>query len=351
MSGGVCSASSRRDVGDHSEFLDDIRKKRRKITHEEIAEYMAKRTEKKLSIIAEKLKPNGCDKDSNPEVRFVWRKKIERDIARGIHIEKNFSLKSEKKRNRETILLIEQMKRTRNQRATEKARLKEETELLGREKKESAFQFGDNKIRSEILVSDGKTKPIDEQGGINSTTIVTEIDDHLEDDFMKKSLKSSIGETEETDSVLLGTKDEVNLDSSSTEVLPPAGWWQDNKHCSPKKPKYFNRVRTGYNWSTYNRTHYDHQNLPPKSVQAYKFNIFYPDMIDKSRVPSFTIEKDGDSTDTCIIRFHGGPPYVDIGFRIFNKEWEYSRKQGYKCNFENGILKLYFNFKQYPYRR
>lgn len=97
MSGGVCSASSRRDVGDHSEFLDDIRKKRRKITHEEIAEYMAKRTEKKLSIIAEKLKPNGCDKDSNPEVRFVWRKKIERDIARGIHIEKNFSLKSEKR--------------------------------------------------------------------------------------------------------------------------------------------------------------------------------------------------------------------------------------------------------------
>ena len=34
----------------------------------------------------------------------------------------------------------------------------------------------------------------------------------------------------------------------------------------------------------YNRTHYDHDNPPPKTVQGYKFNIFYPDLIDKTDV-------------------------------------------------------------------
>jgi len=34
----------------------------------------------------------------------------------------------------------------------------------------------------------------------------------------------------------------------------------------------------------YNRTHYDHDNPPPKTVQGYKFNVFYPDLIDKTQV-------------------------------------------------------------------
>ena len=65
----------------------------------------------------------------------------------------------------------------------------------------------------------------------------------------------------------------------------------------------------GYEWNKYNQTHYDHDNPPPKVritvplhclclstrlidcccsfvqvVQGYKFNIFYPDLIDKSSV-------------------------------------------------------------------
>jgi len=36
----------------------------------------------------------------------------------------------------------------------------------------------------------------------------------------------------------------------------------------------------------YNRTHYDHDNPPPKTVQGYKFNVFYPDLIDKTKVGS-----------------------------------------------------------------
>ncbi|THG10719.1 hypothetical protein TEA_025088 [Camellia sinensis var. sinensis] len=161
-----------------------------------------------------------------------------------------------------------------------------------------------------------------------------------EDNLEIKAMKA-MGAMEEGDAVF-GTGDEINLDSQ-------VYWWHDKYR--PRKPKYFNRVHTGYEWNKYNQTHYDHDNPPPKIVQGYKFNIFYPDLVDKIKAPTYTIEKDGDSGETCIIRFHAGPPYEDIAFRIVNKEWEYSHKKGFKCTFERGILHVYFNFKRYRYRR
>jgi len=47
--------------------------------------------------------------------------------------------------------------------------------------------------------------------------------------------------------------------------------WADKYR--PRKPKYYNRVRTGYEWNKYNQTHYDHDNPPPKVVMGYKFNV------------------------------------------------------------------------------
>ncbi|KAH6832638.1 cactus-binding carboxy-terminal [Perilla frutescens var. hirtella] len=161
-----------------------------------------------------------------------------------------------------------------------------------------------------------------------------------EDNFERSAMKA-MGAMEEGD-VVFGSNEEINLDSQ-------VYWWHDKYR--PRKPKYFNRVHTGYEWNKYNQTHYDHDNPPPKIVQGYKFNIFYPDLVDKQKAPTYTIEKDGDSAETCIIRFHAGPPYEDIAFRIVNKEWEYSHKKGFKCTFERGILHVYFNFKRYRYRR
>ena len=40
-------------------------------------------------------------------------------------------------------------------------------------------------------------------------------------------------------------------------------WWHDKYR--PRKPRYFNRVHTGYEWNKYNQTHYDHDNPPPKA--------------------------------------------------------------------------------------
>ena len=89
-------------------------------------------------------------------------------------------------------------------------------------------------------------------------------------------------------------------------------------------------------------------------VQGYKFNIFYPDLIDKEVAPTFTTKPDpqaNEQSNTCLLVFHAGPPYEDVAFRIIAKDWEYSHKKGYKCTFERGILHLYFNFKRARYRR
>ncbi|KAH8895757.1 hypothetical protein GQ53DRAFT_32786 [Thozetella sp. PMI_491] len=132
----------------------------------------------------------------------------------------------------------------------------------------------------------------------------------------------------------------------------------------PRKPRYFNRVQMGYEWNKYNQTHYDHDNPPPKVVQGYKFNIFYPDLIDKSKAPTFKIIREhgrrrGESfapageEDTCLIRFIAGPPYEDIAFRIVDREWDYSAKRdrGFKSSFDKGILQLHFQFKKIYYRK
>jgi Cactus-binding C-terminus of cactin protein/Conserved mid region of cactin len=132
----------------------------------------------------------------------------------------------------------------------------------------------------------------------------------------------------------------------------------------PRKPRYFNRVQMGYEWNKYNQTHYDHDNPPPKVVQGYKFNIFYPDLIDKSKAPTYKIEREGGrkkgqsfapagEEDTCLIRFISGPPYEDIAFRIVDKEWDYSakRERGFKSSFDKGILQLHFQFKKVFYRK
>ncbi|MFH4974098.1 hypothetical protein AB6A40_000807 [Gnathostoma spinigerum] len=118
----------------------------------------------------------------------------------------------------------------------------------------------------------------------------------------------------------------------------------------PRKPRYFNRVHTGFEWNKYNQTHYDMDNPPPKIVQGYRFNIFYPDLLDVTQTPTFTLTA-CDDPDFAILRFHAGPPYEDIAFKCVNREWEVSHKHGYKCQFANGIFQLWFFFKRYRYRR
>ncbi|ORX59652.1 hypothetical protein DM01DRAFT_1333118 [Hesseltinella vesiculosa] len=146
-----------------------------------------------------------------------------------------------------------------------------------------------------------------------------------------------------------GLDEDEALFNIEAELSQQTYMWQDKYR--PRKPRYFNRVHTGYEWNKYNQTHYDFDNPPPKVVQGYKFNIFYPDLIDKAKAPTYRIEKDPESPDTVLIRFLAGPPYEDIAFRIVNREWEYSHKKGFRCTFDRGVLSLWFHFKRQFYRK
>lgn len=134
---------------------------------------------------------------------------------------------------------------------------------------------------------------------------------------------------------------------AAEEALPSTSQPKWTEGSKPRKPRYFNRVQMGYDWNKYNQTHYDHDNPPPKVVQGYKFNIFYPELIDKTKAPTFKIirehgRKRGESfaaageEDTCLIRFIAGPPYEDIAFRIVDREWDYSakRERGFRSSFD-----------------
>ncbi|XP_055709602.1 splicing factor Cactin [Phlebotomus papatasi] len=125
--------------------------------------------------------------------------------------------------------------------------------------------------------------------------------------------------------------------------------WSDKYR--PRKPRYFNRVHTGFEWNKYNQTHYDLENPPPKIVQGYKFNIFYPDLIDKNKTPKYFLTPCADNRDFATLRFQAGPPYEDIAFKIVNRDWEFSYKRGFRCQFHNNIFQLWFHFKRYRYRR
>ncbi|CAH0552011.1 unnamed protein product [Brassicogethes aeneus] len=190
------------------------------------------------------------------------------------------------------------------------------------------------------------------------TIVVSEEDDNKRLDFVRVQI---VGSSRKVDNVL--TKEEILMNSEArkgmgedeaqfsveTALDNQVYLWSDKYR--PRKPRYFNRVHTGFEWNKYNQTHYDMDNPPPKIVQGYKFNIFYPDLIDKNGTPEYYLTPCPENREFAILRFHAGPPYEDIAFKIVNREWEYSYKRGFRCQFHNNIFQLWFHFKRYRYRR
>ena len=150
---------------------------------------------------------------------------------------------------------------------------------------------------------------------------------------MRQIHRQKLGEGEEV------FDDEVEIETSGTV----------NANYRPRKPRYFNRVQTGYEWTKYNQLHYDFDNPPPKVIQGYRFNIFYPDLIDKRISPHYVVERAAEP-NMLILRFKAGPPYEDVAFKIPNREWDMTEKQHFKNCFERGVLYLYFNFKRFRYK-
>jgi len=160
--------------------------------------------------------------------------------------------------------------------------------------------------------------------------------DAADEEFKKEAQKANAA-----DEANFGKEDVV-------DVARKTYGWEDKYR--PRKPRFFNRVKCGFEWNKYNQTHYDYQTPPPKFVQGYKFNIFYPDLIDKSKPPKYFLEK-SDQEGTVTLRFTAGPPYEDVAFKILNKEWNLMARHGFRSSFERGVLQLYVNFKRWRYRR
>ena len=135
--------------------------------------------------------------------------------------------------------------------------------------------------------------------------------------------------------------------NDTVEVKKEYEWSKDYK---PIKPRYANKKILGFDWNRHNQAHYDNVNLPPKTVNGYRFNIFYPNLVDKTQTPKFYLQR-SETPDMCIIRFESGAPYEDVAFKIINREWNTRQKGDFLNVFDKGVLKLYFKFKRFRYKR
>lgn len=149
-------------------------------------------------------------------------------------------------------------------------------------------------------------------------------------------------------------KDELPFNTEAEDLLNNSApkWQSKYPNIRPRKPRFFNRVRMNYVWNKYNQTHYDTSNPPPKVVQGFRFNIFYPDLIQNANsVPTYKREADPTNPENEIVTFSAGAPYADVLFRIPKEEWDMSSQHGFKCVFERGSLRLHFWLRSQRYRR
>jgi len=213
-------------------------------------------------------------------------------------------------------------------------------------------------------LSFAESKPRSASATPNPAMAIAINDDIVEDneDFTKAA--QAMFDTEKERIVEEGVETEENFNVEADDVTIPEPNWIDQY--KPRKPKFFNRVIMGYEWNKYNQTHYDEANPPPKVVQGYKFNIFYPNLVDHTKTPTYKVERNrqkrryvgggggasAGEDDTCIIRFTAGPPYLDVAFRIIDRDWDYSSRfnRGFKSSFDKVCLTTFVFQRLMMYR-
>ena len=156
------SSSSSGDSG--SEDSEDLKRAR--------AQKMAKKLASRLKQgeIAGYTDAENPFGDANLTERFVWHKRIEKSIMKGVDV-KELGVKAERERHKERLKEIEKVKLQREARDREKMEKEEEREIMQREealieaveleKKEEEFHLLQAKMRSEIRVKDGRARAID----------------------------------------------------------------------------------------------------------------------------------------------------------------------------------------------
>ncbi|VTZ80097.1 cactin homolog, putative [Plasmodium yoelii] len=204
------------------------------------------------------------------------------------------------------------------------------------EKEDNYIKYG-NITKSDILEKDNKI----DDNHFNMINKLFTKEKQVYDNFVQKERQKG-----NKDGIILKDvtyKSSNNINNTITTLIK-------NNLMVSRKPLYFNRIKTSFDWNKYNKTHYDYENTPPKYICGYKFNIFYTNLLNSNQKPSWKICS-CDEEGAVLIVFHGGPPYIDIAFKIINSEWCYDKHRGFRNVFSRGILQLYFNFKKKRYRR
>lgn len=142
--------------------------------------------------------------------------------------------------------------------------------------------FREQEIDSNIQIIDGEQ--LDENIEKVRCRILNRGDDMDDEDY---ATREEIRMAKDARQGMNGDEAEFSVE---TKIDNEVYLWSDKYR--PRKPRYFNRVHTGFEWNKYNQTHYDMDNPPPKIVQGYKFNIFYPDLIEKSSTPQYFLVRE-----------------------------------------------------------
>lgn len=180
------------------------------------------------------------------------------------------------------------------------------------------------------------------------------------DYYLRRRPLASIQDKEALRQQREGTRTQWNNNNNNHSNSTPQRFQKDNREVSSAtgliKPDRVCKVKTGYTWTQYNRTHYDSRtNPPPKSVMWYDFTLYYPALANTKRSPLtfFRVEDTpkGPTDEYCLLVFSVGPPYADVAYRIERKQWD-PRRGGVRISFDaNGKFRLFFRFSNSNYRR
>lgn len=148
--------------------------------------------------------------------------------------------------------------------ASAEASLTEDTRSgssVGDNENDESEGYGENKVGNKFgsIFGDALARG-------SKTFGVNEDDSSIAESLLRSEASKQMEEDEQS----------FNIDiplASSAGQQPQGQAYLFNDKYRPRKPRFFNRVHTGYDWNLYNRKHYDKDNPPPKVVQGYKFNV------------------------------------------------------------------------------
>lgn len=261
---------------------------------------------------------------------FIWIKKIEYLKKKGFHPYENGEDIPEK-----LIVAKEELDRIKEKKTYEEKRKLEEILDNKRKENEEKYQEYIRKER-EFLEKQEEIKRLNKKREKERCELTRQMQEEEREVEQKESTRNieqyqEYNEEEENDIEIIERDNDIS----------------NNKQI---RPKYNLKVEMGYDWNKYYQKYYTYENPPPKTIQGYKFKIYFNNLENKKITPYYKIER-SNIENTCLLVIKSGKPYKELIFKIVNKEWDMNERSGYRNYYDKGVYYLGFNFKKYRYKR